>query len=144
MIGSLDNLDEVEEGALDRLREMKKGRVENEPFTKSVVGLILERVTGIAKARQRQFASRSEAGRYAAEMRWRNRQVKDENTIESLKQDVANLQAAIGAVSWGDCEAAEEAILDGKHIVRTPADWDANPDAYLVAMRTGTRSAPKP
>lgn len=114
--------------------------VDETPFTKSVVGLILEQVTGIAKARQRQFSSRSEAGRYAAEMRWRNRQVKDENTMESLKQDVANLQAAIGAVSWGDCEAAEEAILDGKHIVRTPADWDANPDAYLVAMRTGTQA----
>ena len=49
MIGSLDDLDEVEEGALDRLREMEK-------------------------ARQRQFGSRSEAGRYAAEMRWKNKQ----------------------------------------------------------------------
>lgn len=99
MIGSLDDMDGVEEGALERIRANK--------LVKDATSLILDCVDQVVKARQRQFSTRSEAGAYAARIRWGNRN-QAADPMDELRTASTAVQQQLGAITWDVLEEASD------------------------------------
>lgn len=95
------------------------------------------------KARQRQFSSRSEAGRYAAQIRWGNRgaaatgtdtgMTQEQKEIADLQSMMAEAQALASTVTWDQIRPINETPTP----TLSEAEWESYNGDSLIAVVNG-------
>lgn len=94
------------------------------------------------KARQRQFSSRSEAGRYAAQIRWGNRGATASGTDTGMTQEQKEIAELQSMMAEAQALAATVTVLQVVGIMGvtpelTPEEWESYDGESLIAVVDG-------